>query len=180
MCALKWYIKSLYRHLFLEDISKHARVTKKWHFLLFGRPNSHAHWPTCPKLGTNVAKGNSCDLSEKFFFSGEPPLRYRAEKRRDHGNPSFPWPRLFSALYLRGGSPEKKFFSLKSQLLPLATFVPSLGQVGQCAWELGLPNSRKCHFLVTLACFDISSKKRCLYRLFIYHFKAHTISNKLV
>ena len=26
----------------------------------------------------------------------------------------------------------------------------------------------------------ISSKKRCLYRLFIYHFKAHTISNKLV
>ena len=29
VCALKWYIKSLYRHLFLEDISKHARVTKK-------------------------------------------------------------------------------------------------------------------------------------------------------
>ena len=27
---------------------------------------------------------------------------------------------------------------------------------------------------------DISSKKMCLYRLFIYHFKAHTISNKLV
>ena len=26
----------------------------------------------------------------------------------------------------------------------------------------------------------ISSKKRCLYRLFIYHFKAHTISNKLI
>ena len=29
----------------------------------------------------------------------------------------------------------------------LATFVPSLVQVGQCAWELGLPNGRKCHFL---------------------------------
>ncbi len=27
---------------------------------------------------------------------------------------------------------------------------------------------------------DISSKKMCLYRLFIYHFKAHTIRNKLV
>ena len=27
--ALKWYIKSLYRHLFLEDISKHARVTQE-------------------------------------------------------------------------------------------------------------------------------------------------------
>ena len=36
---------------------------------------------------------------------------YRAEKRRDHGNRRFPWPRLFSALYLRGGSPEKFFFS---------------------------------------------------------------------
>ena len=35
-------------------------------------------------------------------------------------------------------------------------------------------------FLMTLACLDISSKKMCLYRLFIYHFKAHTISNKLV
>ena len=33
---------------------------------------------------------------------------------------------------------------------------------------------------MTLACLGISSKKRCLHRLFIYHFKAHTISNKLV
>ena len=33
---------------------------------------------------------------------------------------------------------------------------------------------------MTLACLDISSKKSCLYRLFIYHFKAHTITNKLV
>ena len=33
---------------------------------------------------------------------------------------------------------------------------------------------------MTLACLDISSKKRCLLRLFTYHFKAHTISNKLV
>ena len=31
-----------------------------------------------------------------------------------------------------------------------------------------------------LACLDISSKKRCLERLFTYHLKAHTISNKLV
>ena len=35
-------------------------------------------------------------------------------------------------------------------------------------------------FLVTLACLDLSSKKRGLYRLFTYHRKAHTISNKLV
>ena len=33
---------------------------------------------------------------------------------------------------------------------------------------------------MTLACLDISSKKRCLWRLFTYHLKAHTISNKLV
>ena len=59
---------------------------------------------------------------------------------------SVPSPRLFSALYLRGGSPEKKIFSLKLQLLPLATFVPRLVQVGQCTWELGLTNIRKCHF----------------------------------
>ncbi len=31
-----------------------------------------------------------------------------------------------------------------------------------------------------LACLDISSKKRCLYRHFTYYLKAHTISNKLV
>ena len=175
MCALKWYIKSLYRHIFLEDISKHARVT---HFLLFVKPNSHAHWPTCTKRGSNVAKGNSCKMTEVKKNSREPPLRYRAEKRRDHGIcRQIPWSRLFSALYLRGGSREKKFTSVILQLLPLATFEPRLVQVGQCAWELGLTNSRK---WVTLACLDISSKKMCLYRLFIYHFKAHTISNKLV
>ena len=28
VCALRCYVKSLSRHLFLEDISKHARVTK--------------------------------------------------------------------------------------------------------------------------------------------------------
>ena len=33
---------------------------------------------------------------------------------------------------------------------------------------------------MTLACLDISFKKRCLYRLFTYQLKAHTISNKLV
>ena len=74
---------------------------------MFVKPNSHAHWPTCTKRGTNVAKGNSCNLSEKIFFSGEPPLRYRAEKRRGEGIPS---PRLFSALYLRGGFTGKKYF----------------------------------------------------------------------
>ena len=29
VCSLRCYVKCLYRHLFLEDISKHARVIKK-------------------------------------------------------------------------------------------------------------------------------------------------------
>ena len=74
-----------------------------------------------------------------------------------------------------GGSPKKEKKSTISQLRALATRTPILGRVGQGAWQLG-----SAIFLVTLAFLDISSKKRCLYRLFIYHFKAHTISNKLV
>ena len=86
MCALRWYIKSLYRHLFLVDISKHASVTQKWHFLMFGRHNSKAPWPTRPQIGLRVAKARSCTISESKFFSGEPPLSYSVEKRRDHRN----------------------------------------------------------------------------------------------
>ena len=74
-------------------------------------------------------------MTEVKKISREPPLRYRAEKRRDHGQ--IPWSRLFSALYLRGGSREFFFTSVILQLLPLATFEPRLVQVGQCAWELG-------------------------------------------
>ena len=29
VCALRLYVKSLYRHFFLEDIAKNARVTQK-------------------------------------------------------------------------------------------------------------------------------------------------------
>ena len=79
-----------------------------------------------------------------------------------------------------GGSPEKNNKTTISQLMPLATFVPSLGRCGQGPWLSILAQIRQFFFLVTLACLDISSKKRCLYRLFIYYFKAHTISNKLV
>ena len=50
-------------------------------------------------------------MTEVIFFSREPPLRYRAEKRRDHGIfRQIPWSRLFSALYLRGGSRELFFY----------------------------------------------------------------------
>ena len=79
-----------------------------------------------------------------------------------------------------GGSPEKINKTTISQLMPLATFVPSLVRCGQGPWLSIVAQIRQFFFGVTLACLDISSKKKCLYRLLIYHFKAHTISNKLV
>ena len=104
------------------------------------------------------------------------PLRYSVEKRRTTEicvgvRRISVVPPLLSSI-TQGGSPEEKSESIRSQLRPLAT--------------RPAPGCKVCHrlgiffFLVTLACLDISSKKRCLYRLFIYHFKAHTISNKLV
>ena len=82
VCALRWYINSLYRHLFLVDISKNARVT---HFLICGKDNSKAPWATRPQIGLSVAKGRSCDTDEsKKFVLVNPHLSYGAEKRRDH------------------------------------------------------------------------------------------------
>ena len=83
VCALRWYIKSPHRHIFLVDISKHARVT---HSLIYGKDNSKAPWPPRPQIGLRVAKALSCDTDESEFFSGEPPLSYSVEKRRDHWN----------------------------------------------------------------------------------------------
>ena len=54
---------------------------------------------------------------------------------------------VFSTLKLRGGSPEKINKTTTSQLMPLATFVPSLGRCGQGPWLGNLPRIRKCHFL---------------------------------
>ena len=47
---------------------------------------SQAPWPQRPKLGTNVTKGIICDVVVFCFFSGEPPLSYSVEKRRDPKN----------------------------------------------------------------------------------------------
>ena len=50
-------------------------------------------------------------MSEKIFFSGEPPLRYRAEKRRGHGNPSISVaPPLLSSISQGGFTGKKNFF----------------------------------------------------------------------
>ena len=148
MCALRWYIKSLYRHFFLVAISKNARVT---HFLICGKDNSKAPWPTRPQIGLRVAKALSCDTDESKKISGEPPsLRYSVEKRR---TTQISVVRLFSTLYLRGGLPEIFFDSSVSQLSALATLRPIWGRVGQGAFELSLPQIRK---WVTLAFFGYS------------------------
>ena len=49
-----------------------------------------------------------------------------------------------------------------SQLTVLASHKTSLGFVAQGAWKLESWEIRRCHFLVTLACLAISSKKKCL------------------
>ena len=118
MCALKWHIKSLYRHLFLEDICKTQGSLKK-NCLIGGKLSSQAPWPQRPKLGVRVAKGLSCDCTVRHFPPGEPPLRYRVQKRQDLGNlpyayanclgvRQFPRSCLFWTLHLRGGSPGEK------------------------------------------------------------------------
>ena len=150
MCALRWYIKSPHRHLFLVDISKHARVT---HFLIYGKDNSKAPWPPRPQIGLRVAKALSCDTDESEFFSGEPPLSYSVEKRRDHRN--LPYAHVIlrgrtanfcdpasSQHYNSGGGgglPEKNSDSSVSQLSALATLRPIWGRGGQGAFELSLP-----------------------------------------
>ena len=45
-----------------------------------------------------------------------------------------------------GGSPEIFFDSSVSQLSALATLRPIWGRVAQGAFELSLPQIRKCHF----------------------------------
>ena len=60
-------------HIFLVDISKHARVSPKKNDLICGKDNSKAPRPTRPQIGLRVAKALSCDTDESEFFSGKPP-----------------------------------------------------------------------------------------------------------
>ena len=129
LCALRWYVKSLYKHLFLEDTvySNTQGSLKKWHFLICGSPNSQAP-PTRPKICVCIAKALSCD---GHAISVIPPL-------------------LNTITQGGGGGGEevhvKKKNSTVSQLSALATHTPILGRIGQGAWELRLPQIRKCHF----------------------------------
>ena len=62
VCALRWFVKSLYRHLFLEDHAKRQGALKKLHYLICGKLNSNAPWKSDPKIGVWVAKVLSCDM----------------------------------------------------------------------------------------------------------------------
>ena len=57
---------------------------------------------------SNVAKGISCDIVVLFIFSGEPPLSYSVEKRRDQKNGAIFWGPASSQHYNSGGVHRKK------------------------------------------------------------------------
>ena len=80
MCALRWYVKSPYRHLFLEDISKHARVTKKMALPHLEHVNSKTPWATAPKLVLWLANTLNCDITRLNYFYREPPELWRLEE----------------------------------------------------------------------------------------------------
>ena len=67
-----------------------------------------------------------------------------------------------------------------SQVRLVGSHITNLGAVSHGALELYVFQFGGIIFLVTHACFNISSKKRCLQRHFTYDLKAHTISNMLV
>ena len=55
-------------------------------------------------------------------------------------------PPLLNTITQEGGSPENFFDLSVSQLSALATLRPIWGRVDQGAFELSLPQIRKCHF----------------------------------
>ena len=70
-------------------------------------------------------------------------------------------PSLLSAITLECFT-VKLIFQVKSQLRLVGSNNTGLGAVAHGALELDLFQIRKCLFLVSLECLDISSKKRCL------------------
>ena len=174
MCALRWYIKSLYRHLFLVDISKHARVTQR-------RLDRRA-----PKLVWGLLKHLAVILTSQNFFPVNPPLSYGAEKRRDHRNcvgvqQISVIPPHLSTITKGGFTGKKKSDWSVSQLSALATLRPIWGRVGQGAIELSLPQIRKCHFFEWPLRVWIYLLRKDVYRDFLYIIlSTHNKQQKLV
>ena len=77
MCALRWYVKCLYRHLFLEDTSEHARVTQKLHYPNCNTYNSKVLWATDPKFVCGLLKHPVVIIkTEPYLQCGEVLIRY--------------------------------------------------------------------------------------------------------
>ena len=86
-----------------------------------------------------------------------------------------------SSSHNNSGGLHVKKKATRSQLRALATHTPILGGVAQGTLELGLSQIRKCHFLSDPCLFWMYLLRKDAYkRLFTYHLKAHTISNKMV
>ena len=86
--CLRWYVKSLYRHFFLEDIAKHARVIlKKWHLPNGKMSNSQAPWATDSKFVLWLANTLSCDMAESYLQRGEVLNRYETLYFQPRQNP---------------------------------------------------------------------------------------------
>ena len=89
VCALRWYVKSHYRHFFLEDIASTQGSLKKWHFLICKYSNSKAPRATDPKFPVwlviwlshnyNAVK---CWIDTRHFISN------RRQKPRNICNPA--------------------------------------------------------------------------------------------
>ena len=81
VCALRWYVKSLYRHIFLEDISNHARVTQKmtlpnlWQELFPGALTEAAQNWSLEEAGSQKLHGlprNFCDPASSQHHNSGP------------------------------------------------------------------------------------------------------------
>ena len=67
-----------------------------------------------------------------------------------------------SVSYLFNTSPRCNYDSAISQLRVLASHKINFESVALGAWELDILPFGRCHFLMTLACLAISSKKKYL------------------
>ena len=161
MCALRWYVKSLYRHFFLKDIAKHARVTQK-----MACPNleiCQPPWATDTKLPVWIANTLSCDMTQPYLKHGEVLNRYETlyfkprQSSRKICDPASSNNHISTFLH------STIFFdSVISQLRLVGSHNRCLGSVAQGVGQLVDFQIGNAIFLVILACLAISSKKKCL------------------
>ena len=145
---------------------------KKWNFLICGRHNSQAPWPTRPKLVCGLLKDLAVIQWNSYFFftvnpPPPPPLRCGVEKRRDQRNCANFFDPASSQHRNAGGGGG--FTVKKKEEFHCITAKP-FSNPPHRVWGASVmaPGRYVCHklgssiFWVTLACLDISSKKKCL------------------